>query len=62
MNPVSALNPVYRRRRRTNQVTMVLATLAGVAYGWVYQRTGRITASALTHAAVDWVWKLLFRL
>lgn len=41
---------------------MLLAALAGVAYGWVYQRTGRITASALTHAAVDWVWKLLFRL
>ena len=38
-----------------------LATLAGVAYGWVYWRTERITASALTHAAVDWVWKLAFQ-
>jgi uncharacterized protein len=38
-----------------------LATVAGVAYGWVYWRTERITASALTHAAVDWVWKLAFQ-
>jgi hypothetical protein len=38
-----------------------LATLAGVAYGWVYWRTERITASALTHAAVDWIWKLAFQ-
>jgi membrane protease YdiL (CAAX protease family) len=40
---------------------MVLASLAGVAYGWVYDHTGHITASALTHAAVDGVWQLLFR-
>ena len=40
---------------------VALATLAGVAYGWVYARTGKITASALTHAAVDWIWVLLLR-
>jgi membrane protease YdiL (CAAX protease family) len=40
---------------------VVLATLAGFAYGWVYRRTRRITASAVTHAAVDWIWLLLFR-
>ena len=40
---------------------MLLAAIAGVAYGWVYHRSGRITASAITHAVVDWVWKLLFR-
>jgi len=40
---------------------VALATVAGVAYGWVYARTGKITASALTHAAVDWVWLLLLR-
>jgi membrane protease YdiL (CAAX protease family) len=38
-----------------------LATLAGFAYGYVYLRTRRITASAVTHAAVDWIWVLLFR-
>ena len=36
-----------------------LATLAGAAYGWVYLRTGKITASALTHALVDAVWVVL---
>ena len=39
----------------------LLATLAGVAYGWVYRATGRITASAITHALVDWLWVLLLR-
>jgi uncharacterized protein len=38
-----------------------LATAAGFAYGWVYQRTGKITASAITHALVDIIWVLLFR-
>ena len=40
---------------------VVLATFAGVAYGWVYARTGKVTASALTHAGVDWIWLLLLR-
>ncbi len=40
---------------------VVLAALAGLAYGWVYQRTGRITASAVTHALVDWLWVMLLR-
>jgi membrane protease YdiL (CAAX protease family) len=40
---------------------VLLATLAGFAYGWVYIGTRRITASAVTHALVDWIWVLLFR-
>jgi hypothetical protein len=40
---------------------VVLATFAGAAYGWVYARTGKITASAVTHAAVDGIWLLLLR-
>jgi len=40
---------------------VLLATLAGVAYGYVYQVTRRITASAVTHALVDWIWVLLLR-
>lgn len=40
---------------------MLLATIAGIAYGWVWQRTRRIGASALTHAAVDWIWATVFR-
>jgi membrane protease YdiL (CAAX protease family) len=37
----------------------LLATIAGLAYGWVYQRTQRITASAITHALVDGTWVVL---
>jgi hypothetical protein len=40
---------------------VLLATAAGVAYGWVYARTGKITAAAITHALVDAVWVVLFR-
>ena len=40
---------------------VLLATLAGLAYGWVYVRTRRITAAAITHALVDWIWVLLLR-
>ena len=36
MNPVSALNPVYRRRRRVNQVMMTVSTLAlGFGLFWL---------------------------
>jgi len=35
---------------------MLLAAVAGLAYGWVYWRTQRITASAITHALVDGTW------
>ena len=38
---------------------VLLATLAGLGYGWVYARTGKITASALTHTGVNWIWGLL---
>jgi membrane protease YdiL (CAAX protease family) len=40
---------------------MLLATLAGIAYGWVWQRTRRVSAAALTHAGVDWIWVTAFR-
>ncbi|MBI4512848.1 MAG: CPBP family intramembrane metalloprotease [Gemmatimonadetes bacterium] len=38
-----------------------LATLAGMAYGWVWWRTRKVTASALTHGAVDWIWLVALR-
>ncbi len=38
-----------------------LASLAGIAYGWVYQRTRRISASALTHALVDLTWSIFLK-
>jgi len=40
---------------------VLLAAIAGLAYGWVYYRTQRITASAITHALVDGTWGALLR-
>ena len=40
---------------------VILATLAGLFYGWTWRRTGSIFASALVHGAVDAVWHFLFR-
>ena len=37
-----------------------LASVAGIAYGTVYMRTGKVTAAAITHALVDVVWRLCF--
>ncbi len=37
-------------------VYVVLATLAGWFYGRAYVITGRLTAAALVHTAVNWVW------
>ena len=34
----------------------LLATLAGLAYGWVYQRTRKLSAAAVTNGTIDWIW------
>ncbi len=43
-----------------NWAYMLMATLAGLAYGWVWWKTGRVTASALTHMAVNLMWGVFF--
>ena len=40
---------------------VMLATVAGLFYGWTWRKTGSIFASALVHAGVDAVWHFLFR-
>ncbi|MGB9435390.1 MAG: CPBP family intramembrane glutamic endopeptidase [Candidatus Acidiferrum sp.] len=40
---------------------VILATIAGLFYGWTWRKTGSIFASALVHGAVDVVWHFLFR-
>jgi uncharacterized protein len=40
---------------------VILATIAGLFYGWTWKKTGSIFASALVHAAVDTVWHFFFR-
>lgn len=36
---------------------VVLATLAGIAYGWAYLKTGNLAAPILTHFLVDILWR-----
>jgi len=40
---------------------VILATIAGVFYGWTWRKSGSIFASALVHAGVDAMWHFLFR-
>jgi membrane protease YdiL (CAAX protease family) len=39
---------------------VLLASIAGIFYGWTWRKTGSIFASALVHAAVDVSWHFLF--
>jgi CAAX protease family protein len=40
---------------------VLLATIAGVFYGRAYQRSGGLMAACLVHAAVDTIWREIFR-
>ena len=40
---------------------VILASIAGLFYGWTWRRTNSIFASALVHAGVDTTWHFLFR-
>jgi len=40
---------------------VLLATIAGLFYGWTWRKTGSIFASAMVHAFVDILWHFLFR-
>jgi membrane protease YdiL (CAAX protease family) len=40
---------------------VILASIAGLFYGWTWRRTNSIFASALVHAAVDFTWHFFFR-
>ena len=39
---------------------VILASIAGLFYGWTWRKTGSIFASALVHALVDILWHFLF--
>lgn len=43
-----------------NYPYVMMASLAGVAYGWVWRKSGKITASAITHTLVNFIWSVLF--
>lgn len=40
---------------------VILASIAGVFYGWTWRKTGSIFASAMVHALVDVTWHFFFR-
>lgn len=40
---------------------MLMASLAGLAYGWVFRRTASILYPMLLHALVDAIWHTLFK-
>ncbi|HEY2544441.1 MAG TPA: CPBP family intramembrane glutamic endopeptidase [Candidatus Acidoferrum sp.] len=40
---------------------VILASIAGIFYGWTWRKTGSILASAIVHALVDVTWHFLFR-
>ncbi|GBD09241.1 hypothetical protein HRbin22_01490 [Candidatus Thermoflexus japonica] len=39
----------------------ILATVAGFFYGRTYLQTGKVTAAAMVHAMVDWIWGVFFQ-
>jgi Type II CAAX prenyl endopeptidase Rce1-like len=44
-----------------NFLYALLATIAGLAYGWTWRKHDNLTASAVTHALTDWTWFTTFR-
>lgn len=58
---LSHLNNPTPRFAEPNGGYVLMGTLAGLAYGWVWLRTGKVTASAITHMLVNLSWRLLFR-
>jgi membrane protease YdiL (CAAX protease family) len=39
---------------------VLLATIAGIFYGRAWREQNRVTASAITHTCVDWLWYMWF--
>ena len=56
----TGLPPAVDHALRLNWRYALLAAIAGLAYGWVYRRTGKVSAAALTHGAVNWLWSTYF--
>jgi len=43
-----------------NWAYVLMATLAGLVYGWVWRRSKKVTVSALTHMLVNLMWSIVF--
>jgi membrane protease YdiL (CAAX protease family) len=40
---------------------VILASIAGIFYGWTWRKSNSIFASAIVHALVDTTWHFFFR-
>jgi membrane protease YdiL (CAAX protease family) len=40
---------------------VLLASIAGLFYGWTWRKTGSVFGSAIVHGCVDTIWHFLFR-
>jgi membrane protease YdiL (CAAX protease family) len=58
---VSHVNNETAHHAPPNWPYVFLATLGGLAYGWVWRKSGKITASALTHTLVNFTWGVMLR-
>ncbi len=54
------LNNVTAHNFPPNWRYALLATLAALAYGWVWRERDKITASAITHCLVNLLWGVVF--
>lgn len=58
---LSHLNNTTAHNVPPNWPYVIMATLAGLAYGWTWRRRSKITASAVTHTLVNFIWGVVFR-
>lgn len=56
---LSHLNNATTGFPEPNWMYAAMATLAGLAYGWTWHKSGKITASAVVHATVNFIWGIL---
>jgi uncharacterized protein len=54
------LSHFNKRSAHFNWRYVLLAAIAGIFYGRAWREQGRVPASAITHASVDWIWGLWF--
>ncbi|MGE5222552.1 MAG: type II CAAX prenyl endopeptidase Rce1 family protein [Omnitrophica WOR_2 bacterium] len=58
---LSHLNNTTAHNMPPNWPYVIMATLAGLTYGWTWRSRGKITASAITHTLVNFIWGVVFR-
>jgi membrane protease YdiL (CAAX protease family) len=57
---LSHINNATAHHVPPNWPYVIMATLAGLAYGWAWRKSGKITASAITHTLVNFIWGVVF--